>query len=134
MVVQEELEVKKLNEFWNYYDLDDGSILKIKTILISVYNEGKDTHGTLCVNLQTVNVVGAKPPKEPIEQLTEIKELGFKENKEINNNPWNEYTLEDNFVLMIKPSIAQVDRTGVLDPRGIPIYNIQSQVTVKFKT
>lgn len=32
---------QKFKENWSYYDLDDGTVLKIKTILISVYDAGK---------------------------------------------------------------------------------------------
>lgn len=130
-VVQKELDIKEQKEFWNFYNLDDKSILKIKSILISVYDAGNDQKGNPIINLQTVNVVGVKQPNEQVEPLTEIKDIEATEQKD---NLWNEYVLENDLILMMKPSIAQVDRTTTLDPRGIPIYNVQSQVTVKYKT
>jgi hypothetical protein len=48
------------------------------------------------------------------------KDLQFKEKRD---NPWNEYTLDNDYVLMLKPTITQVDRTGNHDLRDIPLYD-----------
>lgn len=131
IVVQQEIEIKNSKENWSYYDLDDGTVLKIKTILISVYDAGKDPQGNPSINLQTANVIGATPQTDPFEPCDEKKDIQFKEK---HDNPWNEYTLDNDYVLMLKPTITQVDRTGNHDLRGIPLYIIQSQVTAKIKT
>jgi hypothetical protein len=131
MVVQKETEIKNSKEIWSYYDLDDGTILKIKTILISVYDAGADLQGNPSINLQTANVIGVTPQTDTFEPLDEKKDLQFKEKYD---NPWNEYTLDNDYILMLKPTITQVDRTGKYDLRGIPLYIIQSQVAAKVKT
>lgn len=131
MVVQKEIEIKNSKEIWSYYDLDDGTILKIKTILISVYDAGADLQGNPSINLQTTNVIGVTPQTDTFEPLDENKDLQFKEKYD---NPWNEYTLDNDYILMLKPIITQVDRTGKCDLRGIPLYIIQSQVAAKVKT
>ncbi len=131
MLVQKEIEIKNSKEIWSYYDLDDGTILKIKTILISVYDAGADLQGNPSINLQTANVIGVTPQTDTFEPLDEKKDLQFKEKYD---NPWNEYTLDNDYILMLKPIITQVDRTGKYDLRGIPLYIIQSQVAAKVKT
>jgi hypothetical protein len=71
IVVQQEIEIKNSKENWNYYDLDDGTVLKIKTILISVYDAGKDPQGNPAINLRTANVIGATPQTDPFEPCDE---------------------------------------------------------------
>ncbi len=127
-----ETKVKTSNEKWSHYTLlDDNTTLKIKTVLISVFDEGFDPQGNPAYILQSVNVLGAIPPKELIgnDPLNEIKDMKF----EIIDNPWNEYTLENDLVLMIRPTLTQVTRTGVRDIRGLPLYSIQAQATIKFQ-
>lgn len=126
-----EIKVKTSNEKWSYYTLDDKTTLKVKTILISVFDEGLDPQGNLAFSLQSVNVVGAIPPSELIgnDPLDKIKEMDF----EVKDNPWNEYTLENGLTLEVRPTLTEVTRTGSRDIRGIPLYSIQAQAAVKFQ-
>ncbi len=124
-----EIEIKTVNEKWSYYILDDKTILKIKTVLISVFDEGKDPQNNPMFVLQSVNVIGAIPPKELISKdpLDKIEDLEFTQKE----NPWNEYTLENGSILKIRPTLIQVTRIGTRDIYDIPLYRVQAQPTVK---
>lgn len=126
-----EINVNASNEKWSHYTLDDKTVIKVKTVLILVFDDGIDPQGNSKFSLQSVNVVGAIPPKELIgnDPLDKIEDIGF----EVKDNPWNEYTLENGTSLMVRPTLSQVLRTGTRDQRGFPLYGIQSQVSVKFK-
>jgi hypothetical protein len=128
-VFLKEIKVNTSNESWSHYSLDDGTILKVKTVLISVFDDGNDQQGNPGFSLQSTNVFGAIPSTDLIgnDPLDKIEDLGFKEM----DNPWNAYTLENGSILMIRPVLTQVSRPGTRDIRGIPLYGLQSQATVK---
>jgi len=86
----------------------------------------KETLQSICKQL----MLGVTPQTDTFEPLDEKKDLQFKEKYD---NPWNEYTLDNDYILMLKPIITQVNRTGKCDLRGIPLYIIQSQVAAKVK-
>lgn len=125
-----EIEVEDSEEKWNYYELADGTTLKVKIVLIRVINEG-DSHGNIGYDLQSAHVMGVKPPAELIgrEQIDKFEDIEFNPT----NDVWNKYKLKNGFTLMLKPALTQVNRTGERDPRGIPIYSIQAQPLIKIK-
>lgn len=131
IVAPKEISFDEVSEKWNYYKLDDGSILKLKIVLIKVIDEGNDDKENPVYGLQSAPVIGVSPSKDLFknESITPIEDIEFK----ITNEEWNEYKLENGSTLMLKPSVAQINRTGKLDQRGVPSYNIQTQPLIKMK-
>lgn len=126
-----EIGFEEIKEGWNYYKLDDGTTLKLKIVLVKIIDEGKDSQGNPIHGIQSTHVVGVNPSKELVENksIPEIEDLNFEIIKEL----WNEYKLEDGSYLMLKPALTQVNRTGKLDQKNIPIYNVQTQLLIKFR-
>jgi len=130
-----EIKFDEIREKWFSYELSDGTTLKLKPILIKVIDEGEDEQGNPMLCLQATNVVG-------ISSSESINVENFKEPKKdikitpLNDN-WNEYKLKyetrNEMILKLKPVITQIDRTGKLDPKGLPIYAIQSQQLFKLE-
>lgn len=126
-----EIEFKDVKEIWNRYSLSDGASLKLKIILVKVIQEELDSQGNQSLGFQVTNVVGVTLTDEMIGN----KSLGKDENidAKVITDDWNEYILENGITIMLKPFISQVIRTGDLDPKGIPIYLVQSQPMLKHK-
>jgi len=128
------LDYEVLKEPWNLYDLEDGSTIKLKLVLLKVIPIRKDDKMDYAVN--AANVVGVLAPEKlkavpsnDYQQKPEIdqKDLSFT----IAQEQWNEYKVEDGVLLKIKPAITSFDRLKNHDPYGEPIYIVNSQILVK---
>ena len=131
IVDQNEINVEKSDEKWNYYKLEDGTTLKVKIVLIKVIEEGKDPLTNPIFGLQSSNVIGVTSPADlignkPIDKIEDVRFTPL-------NDEWNEYKLNNGLTLMLKPALSLVSRIGERDPKGIPIYIIQAQPLVKIK-
>ncbi|MDK2939879.1 MAG: hypothetical protein PWQ51_2044 [Methanolobus sp.] len=126
------IDYQVIKELWNLYELEDGSKLKLKLVLINVIDEDSvDGKGTKGFSLQTDTVVGAVPSDDVMDSPS-IEEMDDIQYKEIETD-WNEYRLENGVKLYIKPAISQVNRHGEKDHRGLPIYGVQAHPLIKIK-
>ncbi|SNQ59904.1 hypothetical protein [Candidatus Methanoperedens nitratireducens] len=134
MVESRYIGFKTLNEVWNEYELEDGTIIKVKFILIKIIKENT------AFTLNSQIVTGAIPPQDLIgtpsqgvfspQELTqsiEKKDMQFKPTKE----DWNVYELNDKSKLSVKPILVSISRTNKHDQHGEPIYAVQTQQIVK---
>ncbi|PAV13555.1 hypothetical protein ASJ81_03615 [Methanosarcina spelaei] len=126
-----EIKFDEVKEKWNFYKLSDGATLKLKIVLVKVIKEGQDSRGNTSLGFQVTNVVGVTPTDDMIGSTS----LGKDEYVEVTSSDedWNEYNLEKDVTLMIKPFISQVIRTGEFDSKKIPIYVVQAQPLIKHK-
>ena len=124
-----------VSEPWNFYKLENGSLIRFKLVLVKVMPIKNDPKN---YSLNTANVVGVQSPKElrgaPTPPPTngiyndfEKKDLDF----EVTKESWNVYKLKDGNTLKIKPAITAIDKTRNFDSHGEPIYVVHSQVLVK---
>ena len=131
-----DIDFKVIKEDWNEYELEDGSILRGKVIVVKLL-EGESG---LIVN--STNVFGVLVPPElrgkpsptrySEEELLKhvVKEdIKFKVIKE----DWNEYELEDGSRLFVKLTLVSVSKTDIYDPHGEPVYLINAQPIFKHK-
>lgn len=148
------VDFKVKREEWNRYELQDenGSILKMKFVLINVFME-KDFRkkieiaGTekekakLGFRMQSQNIIGVEVPfelrGEPSTQnytLGELRASVVKEDIdfEVITERWNIYELADGILEMkVRNSPINVSRTNKFDVQGLPIYMVDSTVNVK---
>jgi len=124
----------------NYYRLDDGSILRVYSILNAVTLDASRPDG-MSVNEQ--NVVVAFVPKklrgEPTNQVYTLedynKNMDIEDMKfEIIFEDFNEYDLDGKHILSIKTSLSQVSRVKLYNARGEPIYLVNTAPIPKIKT
>ena len=129
------VDFKTIGEPWNFYKLENGSLIKFKLILVKVMPIKNDPKN---YSLNTANVVGVQSPRELRGAPTppppngsygdsEKKDLDY----EVIKESWNEYKLKDGNTLKIKPAITAIDKTKNFDSNGEPIYVVHSQVLVK---
>jgi hypothetical protein len=127
-------------EDWSVYKLDDGTIVKMRFVLIKAIREANfDQFGNPTYSLNSQNVVGIIPlksalgtpspkftPEEVASSVTD-GDIKFKTIKE----PWNEFQLEDGSTVNVKLILTMVARTSKFDEHGEPIYLVNSQPIVK---
>jgi len=140
--VVRELEFKILKEDWFVYKLVDGTILKIKPVLIKVLetdqinpDTGKKIYefeGTNIVfvkspeNLKGVPTLPLPPPPEALKLEKEEVDI-----EETIQEPWNLYELENGEKIKQKLIVASIYRIKNKYSRdGNPYYVVQSQMVV----
>lgn len=134
-------EFDTLKEDWSIYQLEDGTTLKFKIVLIRVIRE-LDDKGNPIYNFSMRNVFVARVPpslkgtlsktKYSMEELdgSIVKEdMKFEAKKE----DWNTYKLKSGAIIELKPILTMISRTDKFDERGDPIYFIQSHVVPRGK-
>jgi len=124
-----EMEFETEKENWNYYQLADGSKLKIKIIIANILEDRLNKDKTE-YSINWSNVLGVIPHKRMKNKKQKpIDDLNF----EVINETSNEYSLSDGTKISVKPNLSQISRTDKLDQMGKPIYVIQSLPSVKIK-
>jgi len=142
-----ELPFEPKKEPWNEYELEDGTTLKFRIIVVKFFDSGIIDPLTECPNFvvayQTVLSILSEergPPSRLPINLAEIPE-DKKEEVEIakvKKEDWNVYIVDNEYEHLIKPVIIAVYKLkGFYDPAGYPIYHVKSQnigKTRKLKT
>jgi len=143
-----EFETEK--EGWNVYKLEDGSLLKSKFVMITVMAERdfkekierarteKGVKGGLWFSSN--NVVGVEAPlklrgepsqgaftQEELRASVVNNDIDF----EVVKETWNVYKLEKGIILKTRSSPINVARTSKFDSKGLPIYLVDSTVSIK---
>jgi hypothetical protein len=123
----EYVDFKIINESWNWYKLSDTCLLKLKLILVNVLYDGLDAHGDPKFSLQINPVIGIVPSSKEVVQSAK-EDISFDPIEE----SWNEYTIDNGFILRIKPIISQINRlSSVNEVTGTPDYGINVHPMVK---
>lgn len=130
------------SEPWNYYELEDKTILKTRFILIKVILDGVDEANNPIYSFNSDTILGALVPDEltgePHRKAYTLKErmnaiekvVKFKTKKE----DWNKYKLADGTLLEVKLALVKVTRTTLYDARGDRLYLINTQPLFKVTT
>lgn len=128
-----DLDFKVLKEDWNVYGSSDGSIIKVRFVLLKVIKtteygpDGEPVYGFASQNIiackSPKNLMGrptTPPPTQERLASEEMTEVAFTSKTE----NWNEYLVEDGTRLRIKLVVAKIKRTKFFDPMGYPVYNV----------
>ena len=134
MVESRYADFKTIKEVWNEYKLEDGTIVKLRFILIKLINQpnGFGIGSTIIIGIfPSPDLIGLPSqaiysPQE-LEKSIEKKDLQF----ELVKEDWNVYELKDKSKLSIKPILVSISRTNKHDQHGEPIYAIQPQQIIK---
>jgi hypothetical protein len=136
-----ELNFKTIKEDWLVYKLKDGSIIKIKPVLVKIFeiNQIDPITGKNMLYFITQNILDVKspddlkgPPDPLLPSLEEMKKLDKKEveiEEVIGEEGWNLYELEDGRVVKTKTIVIHIYRiNGRYDWLGNPWYYVQTQI------
>jgi len=138
-----ELEFKILREDWFVYKLKDKSVLRIKPVLIKVFETDQinPETGKKILAFEGRNIVVVKSPENlkgtptlPLPPPAEALKLDKEEvemEETIYEPPWNYYELENGEKIKQKIVVVSVYRIkGKYDREGNPYYIVQSQPVV----
>lgn len=138
------IDFKLPKEEWDIYELDDGTILRIRAVLIDVVTTGQvDSIGNPNVLFSTHNVLGVKCPEKlrgppnpsPVspQEISSSVEAVVNIRRTIKDDSWTEYELENGFVLGLRLVVTDVRRTSKFDRNGDPIYSVNSQLVTRLR-
>lgn len=135
------LDFETIKERWGKFNLNDGSVLKIKFNLTSVKTIMKDNKKNYNASIQNVQVVYPASrlmgesnstifTTKILQANIEKDDVGF----EVLETPVNEYILDDNTKLKIFPQLLNVSRTSLKNKLGEPIYMVNTNVAINFNS
>lgn len=132
-------------EHWQYYNLADGSKLKIKLVLTQVLRSRNQVNElgepiyswnapTFLSIVSCPNNLRSQPTDTPttpdriadnIDAEVDFEKIG-------ENEEWNVYTLSDGTILQLKLNVNSIARTKLKGQAGEPIYSVSTGIP-KFK-
>ena len=140
MSVSNIVEFSIVKEPWNKYEIQDGSILKIRTILEAVrqltegnkikYHINTRHLTTVYPNSSLKGIPNPNPtPNQEIQNATEKSNLSYS----VLGQNSNEYVLENKTKIKIDTSISTISRSKLYNKFGEPIYTIRVSHTVNIE-
>jgi len=135
----EYLEFETVREDWNEYKIEDGTLLRIKFVMIKILR--REIPGGYDFRFNSNTIIGIHSPEigEPTNERYTLEELSKSivktdmEFKPLNKEEiWNKYVIKkDGSEIMVKIEITNIIKTNKYDEYGDPIYQIQTQPIFK---
>jgi hypothetical protein len=131
------VDFKVEGEHWQYYELSDGSKLKIKLVLTQVLRSRNQVNElgepiyswntpTLLSMVSCLNSLRSRPTDTPVtpDRIAESIDVEVDFKKVSQNDEWNVYTLTDGTILQLKPKVNGIARTKLKGQAGEPVYTV----------
>ncbi|HKM76287.1 MAG TPA: hypothetical protein VJZ32_07705 [Candidatus Bathyarchaeia archaeon] len=131
------VDFKVEEEHWQYYDLSDGSKLKIKLVLTQVLRSrnqmnklGEPIYSwnapTFLSIVSCLNSLRSRPTDTPVtpDRIADNIDVEVDFKKASKNDEWNVYTLTDGTTLQLKPKVNSIARTKLKGQAGEPVYTV----------
>src|SRR5919112_5776335 len=142
------LDFKVIKEFWDIYQLDDGTRLKNRVILTGVkklINDSKriidntsnkgDEYEFDFQSIQSFIFSNKSKGNPHTKAYTKQElELSYKIETPFNtiSEKWNEYTINDDETkLKLKSTVTQIQKSNIVLQNGDPIYNVRIKILSK---
>ncbi len=146
------LDFKIEQEDWNKYRLADGSLLKLKYVLMDVSMEasieellsrikpGKEANLALDTKSRTLHVVQpsyklrGKPDSKKY-SAEELKEAIIEEDIDFETvkATWNLYLMDNGIRIKTRVNPISISKTDKFNQKGIPVYLFDSGIDIKIK-
>lgn len=143
----EEVDFEPEKEVWNVYELEDRSILKIRTILVKLLHPVKPTplkeipirgktplevlefqakfQNLMAVTKATPTLMGTPTPPVPLAELAQMEKVDVPYTPFLED--WNIYRLPDSNKIKVKLVVSSIFRVKELyDELGYPVYLVNS--------
>jgi hypothetical protein len=133
IIKEELLPLKTINENFHVFELEDGSIVSAKVVLIHLI-KGYTSNGGEAMRFQSHNVIGVWSPLDirgdvgrsytvkELEKYVDKKNLMFRLLKDGGINVYE----SDNIKIELNYRVKQIDKTSKYDEMGTPAYIIRS--------
>lgn len=143
------LDFNVVKEFWDVYDLNDGTKLKNRVILtgvkklninsIDIDNDGKSNKSNEYeFDFQSIQsfIFSEKSKGNPHTNTYKKQELDASYRIEVPysavSEKWNEYTVNDDGTkLKLKSTVTDVKKSNIFLQNGDPIYNVRIKILSK---
>ena len=142
------LDFKVIKEFWDEYNLSDGTVLKNRVILTGVkkldsqYKDNKDNKDNKGneyeFDFQSIQsfIFSKKSKGNPHSKLYTKQELDDSYKMDIVHNAvsekWNEYMINDDGAkLKLKSTVTRISKSDIFLQNGDPIYNVKIKILSK---
>jgi hypothetical protein len=143
------LDFKVVKEFWDVYDLHDGTKLKNRVILtgvkklnsnsIDIGNNGKNNKSNEYeFDFQSIQsfIFSEKSKGDPHTNFYKKEELDTSYKIEVPysviSEKWNEYAVKDDGTkLKLKGTVTDVKKSNIFLQNGDPIYNVRIKILSK---
>jgi hypothetical protein len=143
------LDFKVVKEFWDVYDLNDGTKLKNRVILtgvkkpnsnsINIGNNGKNNkNNEYEFDFQSIQsfIFSEKSKGNPHTNFYKKEELDTSYKIEVPHSviseKWNEYTVKDDGTrLKLKSTVTDIKKSNIFLQNGDPIYNVRIKILSK---
>lgn len=139
-----------VNETWDSYTLEDGSVLRARAFLTGLMLDSKiddieallrsQNKPKLGMTFRTKQIYEVEPPlelratpdtkkysNEELKACISVADIDFQTTKQ----SWNVYELKNGIKLKLRLSIVTISKTNKFDERGMPIYVIDSSIEIK---
>jgi hypothetical protein len=143
------LDFKVVKEFWDVYDLNDGTKLKNRVILTGVKklnsnsintgnNDKNDKNNEYEFDFQSIQsfIFSEKSKGNPHTNFYKKEELDTSYKIEVPHSviseKWNEYTVKDDGTrLKLKSTVTDIKKSNIFLQNGDPIYNVRIKILSK---
>ena len=143
------LDFKVVKEFWDVYDLNDGTKLKNRVILtgvkklnsnsINIGNNGKNNkNNEYEFDFQSIQsfIFSEKSKGNPHTNFYKKEELDTSYKIEVPHSviseKWNEYAVKDDGTrIKLKSTVTDVKKSNIFLQNGDPIYNVRIKILSK---
>lgn len=133
------LDFEILKEPWNKYTLSDGSKLKTRVILKSVWAELKNGKKEYKIDFESKTEMFCDITLQGSSNKTKWTNEDYNKNIEVDNCRYDtiayettEYLLDDGTQIVIHSNIGKIKRTKLYNGKGDRIYLIDHQIGVNF--
>ena len=137
------LDFKVIKEFWDAYDLSDGTRLKNRVLLTGVkkfdnYHKDSNKGNEYEFDFQSIQsfIFSKKSKGNPHAKLYTKQELDDSYKIDVVHNAvsekWNEYMINDDGAkLKLKSTVTRISKSDIFLQNGDPIYNVKIKILSK---
>lgn len=140
--LMEDMDFEVRQEVWNIYELEDGSTIRFKGVLVRVLRDPKiPEHHSLDIpqnmqqfQLRFQNIVIVKSPislKRESSGPISPQDIEVANKLDVRFNPfcegWNIYVLKDGVEFRVRHNVSVIEKVeGQFDEMGNPVYRVNS--------
>lgn len=130
------VDFKTRKEDFNLFELEDGSRLKTKFVLIALMKHGEGNYSfttQVVLGIDFAKEIG--PPDNKIYSVEELRKAVINDDLKFTQTQEGEsvYDVVDGNILSVKLALASVAKTSRFDARGIPQYMVSTSPLIKVK-
>lgn len=136
--VEKLVDFNVVRENWSAYELEDGTIIRTKLVLMSIVDSGPSDGDKRKLGFSTQNLVAQFSPMEvrgrkdqryqteELEKYVTQPKVNFKQTK---NGGDSIYETENSLVL-VRQTVNQIDKTSKYNSDGMPAYIVRSGIEI----